>query len=132
MDEEPLNAGRRDAQDRRHPIRRSSQEDADRLRPPGAEVAQRLAEGSRGLHAGVRRARGTGERSLCDELEGGRGRHGLRPDTSSPLKVARDSGRAFDAGTLAPDVRAEQEKLLWADTLVFPFPLWWYTMPAIL
>ncbi|GGU46525.1 hypothetical protein GCM10010259_41710 [Streptomyces daghestanicus] len=55
------------------------------------------------------------------------------PDTSSPLKVARDSGsRAFDAGTLAPDVRAEQEKLLWADTLVFPFPLWWNTMPAIL
>ncbi|MFJ8310954.1 MULTISPECIES: NAD(P)H-dependent oxidoreductase [unclassified Streptomyces] len=53
-------------------------------------------------------------------------------DASSPLRVARDSGRAFKAGTLTPDVRAEQEKLLWADTIVFQFPLWWYTMPAIL
>jgi NAD(P)H dehydrogenase (quinone) len=53
-------------------------------------------------------------------------------DASSPLKVALDSGRAFDAGTLTPDVLAEQEKLLWADTIIFQFPLWWYTMPAIL
>ncbi|MBP0460703.1 NAD(P)H-dependent oxidoreductase [Streptomyces montanisoli] len=53
-------------------------------------------------------------------------------DASTPLKVAADSGRAFDAGTLTPDVRAEQEKLLWADTVVFQFPLWWYSMPAIL
>ncbi|WP_405016941.1 NAD(P)H-dependent oxidoreductase [Kitasatospora sp. NBC_00070] len=53
-------------------------------------------------------------------------------EASSPLRVARDSGRAFEAGTLSPDVRAEQEKLLWADTIVFQFPLWWYTMPAIL
>ncbi|MER5887896.1 NAD(P)H-dependent oxidoreductase [Streptomyces sp. NPDC001941] len=54
------------------------------------------------------------------------------PDASSPLQVARDSGRAFDAGTLGADVRAEQEKLLWADTVIFQFPLWWYSMPAIL
>ncbi|MFJ1900915.1 MULTISPECIES: NAD(P)H-dependent oxidoreductase [unclassified Streptomyces] len=54
------------------------------------------------------------------------------PAASSPLKVARDSGRAFDTGTLTPDVRAEQEKLLWADTVIFQFPLWWYSMPAIL
>ncbi|WP_110588634.1 NAD(P)H-dependent oxidoreductase [Microbacterium suaedae] len=51
---------------------------------------------------------------------------------SKPLRVARDSGRAFDSGSLAPDVRAEQEKLLWADTIIFQFPLWWYAMPAIL
>ncbi|MEV6239908.1 NAD(P)H-dependent oxidoreductase [Lentzea sp. NPDC051838] len=50
----------------------------------------------------------------------------------SPLNVVLDSGRAFDAGTLTADVRAEQEKLLWADTIIFQFPLWWYTMPAIL
>ncbi|MFG3323815.1 NAD(P)H-dependent oxidoreductase [Streptomyces sp. NPDC048171] len=54
------------------------------------------------------------------------------PEASSPLQVARDSGRAFQGGTLTPDVRAEQEKLLWADTIVFQFPLWWYSMPAIL
>ena len=54
------------------------------------------------------------------------------PEASSPLQVARDSGRAFEGGTLTPDVLAEQEKLLWADTIVFQFPLWWYSMPAIL
>ncbi len=55
------------------------------------------------------------------------------PHASRPLKVVRDSGRAFDTGTLTPpDVLAEQEKLLWADTIVFQFPLWWYSMPAIL
>ncbi|NKY85408.1 NAD(P)H-dependent oxidoreductase [Nocardia veterana] len=54
------------------------------------------------------------------------------PHASSPLQVARDSGRAFDAGALTADVRAEQDKLLWADTIIFQFPLWWYSMPAIL
>ncbi|MEU9161917.1 NAD(P)H-dependent oxidoreductase [Streptomyces sp. NPDC048424] len=54
------------------------------------------------------------------------------PHASSPLKVARDSGLAFEAGTLTPDVLAEQEKLLWADTIIFQFPMWWYSMPAIL
>ncbi|MCX5205389.1 NAD(P)H-dependent oxidoreductase [Streptomyces sp. NBC_00237] len=54
------------------------------------------------------------------------------PHASQPLQVARDSGRAFDAGELTADVRAEQEKLLWADTVIFQFPLWWYSMPAIL
>ncbi|WP_405058468.1 NAD(P)H-dependent oxidoreductase [Kribbella sp. NBC_01505] len=49
-----------------------------------------------------------------------------------PLRIPRASGQAFDAGTLTPDVRAEQEKLLWADTVIFQFPLWWYSMPAIL
>lgn len=54
------------------------------------------------------------------------------PEASSPLKPALDSGRAFDAGTLTPDVAAEQGKLLWAETVIFQFPLWWYAMPAIL
>ena len=54
------------------------------------------------------------------------------PAASSPLRVAADSGRAFDKGTLTSDVRTEQEKLLWADTVIFQFPLWWYSMPAIL
>lgn len=42
------------------------------------------------------------------------------------------SKQAFAAGTLTPDVRAEIDKLLWADMLILQFPLWWYTMPAIL
>ncbi|MFC8878091.1 NAD(P)H-dependent oxidoreductase [Streptomyces ardesiacus] len=51
---------------------------------------------------------------------------------TSPLRVVPNSGRAHEAGALTPDVAAEQEKLLWADTVVLQFPLWWYTMPAIL
>lgn len=42
------------------------------------------------------------------------------------------SKKAFEAGTLTSDVKAEIEKLLWADALILQFPLWWFTMPAIL
>ncbi len=48
------------------------------------------------------------------------------------LRPGAASGKAFSAGTLTDDVKAEQEKLLWADVLILQFPLWWYTMPAIL
>lgn len=48
------------------------------------------------------------------------------------LRVASASGTAFANGRLTPDVRAEQDKLLWADLLILQFPLWWYSMPAIL
>ncbi|WP_454198856.1 NAD(P)H-dependent oxidoreductase [Nocardia sp. Marseille-Q1738] len=42
------------------------------------------------------------------------------------------SGEAYHNGTLSPDIRAEQQKLLWADTVVLHFPLWWFGLPAIL
>ncbi|WP_159586702.1 NAD(P)H-dependent oxidoreductase [Chelativorans xinjiangense] len=42
------------------------------------------------------------------------------------------SKKALETGTLTEDVRAEIEKLLWADALILQFPLWWFTMPAIL
>lgn len=48
------------------------------------------------------------------------------------LKVPSASGEAFAAGALTGDVRAEQEKLLWADMLILQFPLWWFSLPAIL
>jgi len=48
------------------------------------------------------------------------------------LRVAAASGDAFAAHALTEDVKAEQEKLLWADVLILQFPLWWFTMPAIL
>ncbi|WP_067477790.1 NAD(P)H-dependent oxidoreductase [Nocardia amamiensis] len=51
---------------------------------------------------------------------------------SNPLDPIHDSGRAYETGTLTADIRAEQDKLWWADTVIFQFPLWWYTMPAIL
>ncbi len=51
---------------------------------------------------------------------------------NGPFKPAAASKQAFAASTLTEDVRAEIEKLLWADTLILQFPLWWFTMPAIL
>lgn len=42
------------------------------------------------------------------------------------------SKKAFEGDALTADVKAEIEKLLWADTLILQFPLWWYGMPAIL
>ena len=32
----------------------------------------------------------------------------------------------------APDVFEEQQKVLWCDLIIFQYPLWWFTMPAIL
>jgi NAD(P)H dehydrogenase (quinone) len=39
---------------------------------------------------------------------------------------------AFQGNTLTGDVKAEIDKLLWADILILQFPLWWFGMPAIL
>jgi NAD(P)H dehydrogenase (quinone) len=50
-------------------------------------------------------------------------------DRLMPAGASRD---AFKGGTLTEDVKAEIDKLLWADTLILQFPLWWYAMPAIL
>ncbi|WP_306361685.1 NAD(P)H-dependent oxidoreductase [Nocardia sp. CC227C] len=54
------------------------------------------------------------------------------PAASEPLRIVADSGRAYDTGGLTADVLAEQDKLRWADTVILQFPLWWYSMPAIL
>jgi NAD(P)H dehydrogenase (quinone) len=42
------------------------------------------------------------------------------------------SKKAFAANALTDDVKAEIEKLMWADALILQFPLWWFAMPAIL
>ncbi|CCD22545.1 NAD(P)H-dependent oxidoreductase NDAI_0A03880 [Naumovozyma dairenensis CBS 421] len=48
------------------------------------------------------------------------------------LKVVSESLNAFQHHKLTPDVVAEQEKLKWADLVIFQFPLWWFSLPAIL
>jgi NAD(P)H dehydrogenase (quinone) len=45
---------------------------------------------------------------------------------------AAASKYAFEGNTLTEDVKAEIGKLLWADVLILQFPLWWFSMPAIL
>jgi NAD(P)H dehydrogenase (quinone) len=58
-----------------------------------------------------------------DSLDGAAGERFL-PDA--------DSRRAFDNGRQSPDIAAEQAKLQWADAVIIQFPLWWFSMPAIL
>jgi NAD(P)H dehydrogenase (quinone) len=48
------------------------------------------------------------------------------------LSVATEQTKSFQAGTLTPDVVAEQEKLKRADLLILQFPVWWFAMPAIM
>jgi len=45
---------------------------------------------------------------------------------------ALDSGHAFEHGTQSTDIAREQDKLRWADAVILQFPLWWFSMPAIL
>jgi NAD(P)H dehydrogenase (quinone) len=51
---------------------------------------------------------------------------------TSRLRVPAASGEAYETRTLTRDVTDEQAKLLWADALILAFPLWWFSMPAIL
>lgn len=48
------------------------------------------------------------------------------------LKRQLEEKAALELGTLAPDIVAEQQKLLAADLVILQFPLWWFSMPAIL
>lgn len=43
-----------------------------------------------------------------------------------------DSQRAYQSGRQSPDIVREQDKLRWADAVIFQFPLWWFSMPAIM
>ncbi|EGJ10316.1 NAD(P)H-dependent oxidoreductase [Rubrivivax benzoatilyticus] len=46
--------------------------------------------------------------------------------------ASANSKHAFESGTQSADIEAEQAKLRWADVLILQFPLWWFSMPAIL
>lgn len=52
--------------------------------------------------------------------------------STTRFDVALESGHAFEHGYQSEDITREQEKLLWADAVILQFPLWWYSMPAIL
>ena len=53
----------------------------------------------------------------------------LEASAFSPLAEQR---HAFKTGNLPEDVQAEIEKLEWADLVIFQFPIWWHSIPAIL
>lgn len=53
-------------------------------------------------------------------------------DATARLVYAEASHRGFKNGTQTPDIAAEQQKLIWADAIILQFPLWWFSVPAIL
>lgn len=55
-------------------------------------------------------------------------------DVKEPERFSyvRESKHAFSTDTQSLDIAVEQRKLLWADAMIFQFPMWWFTMPAIL
>lgn len=46
--------------------------------------------------------------------------------------LQKEQAYAAVHGTFTPDITAEQKKLLQADLLLFHFPFWWYSMPAVM
>lgn len=56
------------------------------------------------------------------------------PEAADPgfFKAQAEQVKAHESGALAADILAEQEKLFWSDVLLLQFPLWWFSVPAIL
>lgn len=48
------------------------------------------------------------------------------------LQYDREQKFAHEHGAFAPDIQAEIDKLLWCDMLILQFPLWWFSVPAML
>lgn len=48
------------------------------------------------------------------------------------FKQQVEEKHAAKVGGFAPDVAVEMEKLSWCDALILQFPLWWFSMPAVL
>ena len=48
------------------------------------------------------------------------------------FKYQAEQVNAFQNDLFEAGLKAEMDKLLWCDTLVFNFPLWWFGLPAIL
>ncbi|TBU80849.1 NAD(P)H dehydrogenase [Pseudomonas daroniae] len=65
-------------------------------------------------------------KAMLDANDSGTRHSAARFDPSLDLR------RALESGTLRADIAGEQEKLRWADAVILQFPLWWFSMPAIL
>ncbi len=48
------------------------------------------------------------------------------------LQYDREQKQASQKQGFSPDIQAEIDKLLWCDLLILQFPLWWFSVPAIL
>jgi NAD(P)H dehydrogenase (quinone) len=56
----------------------------------------------------------------------------LAPDDGTRFNPSGASKHAFVNGLQSPDIAQEQDKLRRADAVLFQFPLWWFSMPAIM
>jgi len=50
----------------------------------------------------------------------------------APFHPSLDSKHAYENGLQSRDIEIEQDKLRWADALILQFPMWWFSMPAIM
>src|SRR6267154_1383812 len=48
------------------------------------------------------------------------------------LRILAASRERHQDATVPADILAEQEKLLRADAVIFQYPVWWFSMPAML
>lgn len=48
------------------------------------------------------------------------------------FKYQAEQVKASENNLFAPELKVEIEKFLWADVIIFNFPLWWFGLPAIL
>lgn len=55
-----------------------------------------------------------------------------RRQSDMPFDPSLDSKHAFENSLQTKDIALEQDKLVWADAVILQFPLWWFSMPAIL
>lgn len=55
-----------------------------------------------------------------------------RRENADYLVYALEQRVAVKTGSLAADIQQELDKLLWADLLILNFPLYWFSVPAML
>lgn len=53
-------------------------------------------------------------------------------DNKDFFKYQAEQVNAFQNNLYSEEVKSEMEKFIWCDTLIFTFPLWWFSMPAIM
>ena len=58
--------------------------------------------------------------------------HFSNPKAPEWFSAQTEQRHAYDTGTLPADIAAEMVKLERADLLILQYPVWWFTMPAIL
>lgn len=56
----------------------------------------------------------------------------LKMQTSNRLMPVLEQLNASKTDGFASDIKAEMEKIEWADLIIFQFPIWYETMPALL